>query len=259
MLETIAPIRLAEAWDNSGLQVGSQSQKIRKVFISLDPTLRALISASEADAQLLLTHHPLIFRPLSRLDVNSFPGDVIAEAVRRGLSIVAAHTNLDAARGGINDILADLMGLRNVEILRTIDETDRSGLGRIGYLPKSAELSAVAKDVKEIFGTQNIKVVGQRDALIRCLAVVGGSGGSLLSLACEKGADLLVTGDVGHHVALEAESLGIALLDVGHFHLEKSAFKVFGKNLNEILKAQGWEITVEIDEDEIDPIWTDNS
>ena len=256
LLESIAPARLAESWDNPGLQVGLLSQKIRKVFTSLDPTLDALLSADEADAQLLFTHHPLIFKPLSRLDINSFPGDVIAEAVKRGVSIVAAHTNLDAARGGINDILADLMGLTNVEVLKNADEMDGVGLGRIGYLPQPTALSAVARDVKDVLGTQSIKVVGKRDALIHRLAVVGGSGGSLLPLAYEKGADLLLTGDVGHHVALEAESSGMALIDGGHFHTEKTAFRVFVSNLNKTIKTRGWEVTLETDKNETDPIWT---
>ncbi len=255
-LETIAPARLAEPWDNPGLQVGSLSQEIRKVFTSLDPTLNALTSATEANAQLLFTHHPLIFKPLSRLDINSFPGDVVAEAAKREVSIVAAHTNLDATRGGINDILADLMGLRNVEVLKNADEMNGVGLGRIGYLQGPTALSAVARDVKKVLGTQNIKVVGQRDALIHRLAVVGGSGGSLVTLAYEKRADLLLTGDVGHHVALEAKSLGMALIDGGHFHTEKIAFRVFVKNLNKILKAKGWEVTFEIDKNETDPIWS---
>ena len=254
-LETIAPLQWAEPWDNPGLQIGSLTQNIRTIFSSLDPTLKALKSASEANAQLLFTHHPLIFRPLSRLDINSFPGDVVAEAAKRGISIVAAHTNLDVARGGINDILADLLGLENVEVLKRAEEGDNVGLGRVGYLPEPTELSAMAKMVKALFDTQNVKVVGQRDTLIRRLAVVGGSGGSLSSLAREKGADALLTGDVGHHVALEAESLGMVLLDGGHFHLEKTAFRVFGKNLNKMLKAEGWEVTIEIDEDETDPVW----
>ncbi len=257
-LETIAPIRWAEPWDNPGLQVGSLSQEIRKIFSSLDPTLSALISASEAHAQLLFTHHPLIFKPLSRLDINAFPGDVIAEAAKRGISIVAAHTNLDVARGGINDILADLMGLNNVEVLQPADEADGVGLGRIGNLPEPAALSTVAKDVKKLLGAQSIRAVGRRDVLIRRLAVVGGSGGSLTSLAHEKGADILLTGDIGHHVALEAESLGIALLDGGHFHSEKTAFRVFAKNLNKMLTSKGWEVAVETDEDERDPFWIDD-
>lgn len=254
-LETIAPTRLAEPWDNPGLQVGSLPQEIRKVVSSLDPTLKALVSASKANAQLLFTHHPLIFRPVSQLDINSFPGDVVAEAVRRGVSIVAAHTNVDVTSGGINDILANLMGLENVEVLKGIEKVDGVGLGRIGDLPEPVQLSTVAKNVRKILGRQDIKVVGKRDALIRRLAVVGGSGGSLVSLAHEKGAELLLTGDVGHHSALEAESLGMALLDGGHFQLERTAFRVFVKDLDKMLKAKGWEVTIERDEEETDPVW----
>ena len=255
ILETIAPARWAEPWDNPGLQVGSLSQEIKKIVSSLDPTFKSLVSASEANAQVLFTHHPLIFRPLSRIDINAFPGNVVAEAVKREISIVAAHTNLDVARRGINDILADLMGLINVAVLQHNDEAEGVGLGRIGDLPEPAELSVVAKDIKKILGTQTIRAIGQQDTLIRRLAVVGGSGGSLTSLAHEKGADLLLTGDIGHHVALEAKTLGIALIDGGHFYSEKTAFRVFAKNLEEILTSKGWEVTVETDEDETDPVW----
>jgi len=258
LLETVAPARWAEPWDNPGLQVGSPNQEINKIFSSLDPTLKALMSASKADAQLLFTHHPLIFRPLSRFRTDAFPGNVITEAARRGIAIVAAHTNLDAAPGGINDILAQLLGLTNIECLKTVDAAEGAGLGRIGNLPDPASLPAVAKFVGKILGTADIRAVGERDLLIRRLAVVGGSGGSLVSLACEKGADLLLTGDVGHHVALEAEASGIALIDGGHFHSEKTAFRVFAKSLETLLGSKGWEIQVEADEGEANPLWVCN-
>ncbi len=99
-----------------------------------------------------------------------------------------------------------------------------------------------------------MRVVGERGRPIRRIAVVGGSGGSLVSLACEKGADLLVTGDVGHHVALEAETLGIALIDGGHFHSEKAAFRVFARNLETLLRSKGWKIEIETDEGEGNPL-----
>jgi dinuclear metal center YbgI/SA1388 family protein len=257
-LESVAPAQWAEPWDNPGLQIGSPTQEIKKVFSSLDPTLEALMSASKAHAQLLFTHHPLIFTPLSRLQTDAFPGNVITEAARREIAIVAAHTNLDAAPGGINDILADLLGLTDVEVLKPVDAADGVGLGRIGNLPAPADLPAIARTVKNILGTPDIRAVGKQDALIRRLAVVGGSGGSLASLACEKGADLLLTGDVGHHVALEAETLGIALIDGGHFRSEKTAFRVFAGTLETLLRSQGWEIEVETDEGELDPIWICN-
>ena len=253
-LENIAPTVLAETWDNPGLQVGSYSQEITKVFLSLDPTLKALNSAKRRNAQLLFTHHPLIFKPLSRLDINTYPGDVIAEALTSGICVIAAHTNLDMAKGGINDILADLLELETVEVLEEKDEVEGAGLGRIGDLPAAISLSVFVEKVKRVFGAEQVKVVGREDEQIRRLAVVGGSGGSMISLASKKGADLLVTGDIGHHHALEAESLGIALIDAGHFHTEKTAFGAFAEHLRAMVTEWGWKVAIEVDEDENDPM-----
>jgi dinuclear metal center YbgI/SA1388 family protein len=253
-LDKIAPTVLAEPWDNPGLQVGSYSQEITKIFLSLDPTLKALKSAQRRNAQLLFTHHPLIFKPLSRLDINTHPGDVIVEAAKSRVSVIAAHTNLDMAKGGINDILADLLELQNVEVLEQKDEAEYAGLGRIGDLPAAVRLSVLVEKVKRVFGTEQVKFVGREDEQVRRLAVVGGSGGSLVSLAFKKGADLLVTGDIGHHHALDAESLGIALIDAGHFHTEKTAFGAFAERLRAMVTEWGWKVVIEVDEDETDPM-----
>ena len=254
LLEKVAPLRLAEPWDNPGLQVGSYSQEIKKIFLALDPTKKALKSASENNAQLLLTHHPLIFKPLSQIDIHAFPGDVLFEAVKSEISIVSAHTNLDMARGGINDILADLLGLQHVEVLKEIHEEQGVGLGRIGVLPGPTGLSVVIEQIKRILGTEKLKIIGKQDIQISRLAVVGGSGGGLVSIASKKGAELLLTGDVGHHHALEALSLGLVLIDGGHFHTEKTAFKVFGERLQVMLRTKKWEVAVEVDKDETDPM-----
>lgn len=254
LLERLAPTRLAQPWDNTGFQVGSYSQEISKILVALDPVLRNVRSAHGSQSQLLLTHHPLIFKPISRLNINSFPGNVIFEAAKTGVSIVAAHTNLDVARGGINDILADLLGLKHVEILEDMHGEEGVGLGRIGDLPESTNLSAVLKKIKTILKTENLKVIDREDDHIRRLAVVGGAGGSLVPLAAEKGADLLLTGDISHHHALEAESSGIVLIDGGHFRTEKTAFKVFAGQFRDLIRAEGWEVGVEVEEDETDPM-----
>jgi len=254
LLEQIAPTHLAEPWDNSGFQIGSYSQEITGIFLALNPTLEALHGASERCAQLLLTHHPLIFKPASRLEQSLYPGDVIFEAVKGEISVVSAHTNLDVARGGLNDILAELLGLQDIDILRENGETQGAGLGRIGNLPELSRFSGVVKRVKRIFGAERFRIVGEGDLQIHRTAVVGGSGGSLVSLASQKGADLLITGDVSHHHALEAKSLGIAVIDPGHFLMEKVAFRIFAKRFGDMLKAQGWEVTVEVDEKEADPL-----
>ena len=254
LLEKVAPTRLAESWDNPGLQVGSYSQKIRKIFLALDPTLSALKAASKRNAQALLTHHPLISKALLHLDVSVYPGNVIIEALKREISVIAAHTNLDIAHGGINDILADLLDLQHVEVLDELVGVDGMGLGRIGDLPKATKLYIMAKNIKKILGAKRLRIVGQGDVLIRRLAVVGGSGGSMVSLAYKKGADLLLTGDMSHHHALEARALGIAMIDGGHFHTEKTAFRIFAERLKDMVSDQGWEVTVEMDENEIDPM-----
>ncbi|MBW1850887.1 MAG: Nif3-like dinuclear metal center hexameric protein [Deltaproteobacteria bacterium] len=254
LLEEIAPARLAETWDNPGLQVGSYSQEIMKIFMALDPTLKALRSASEHHAQLLLTHHPLIFAPLSQLDTNVYPGNVISETVKRGISIVAAHTNLDVAAGGINDILSELLGLQHAEVLEETAGMDGVGLGRIGELPKPKTLLSIINDIQRIFGSEKLRLVAHQDIRIHRIAVVGGSGGGLVARAFEKGADLLITGDIGHHHALMAESLGIALIDAGHFHTEKTAFSSFAERLRGMAADLGWEVVVETHKDETDPM-----
>jgi len=254
LLEEIAPSKLAESWDNPGLQVGSYSQEITNILVALDPTMKSLHLASDRGAQLLLTHHPLIFRPVSRLEAHTFPGNVIVEAVRNQTSVVAIHTNLDAAQGGINDILANLLGLQDVHVLERKNEDAESGLGRIGTLPQAVSLSDLAKDIKKVLGAERLAIISEGNPMVHHLAVVGGAGGNLVSLASQRGADLLLTGDVGHHQALEAKSLGIALIDSGHFHMEKTAFGIFGRHLRDELVFRGWEITVEVDEGEVDPL-----
>ncbi len=254
LLEKVAPAHLAEPWDNPGLQVGSYNQEINKIFMALDPTLKALKSAFERRAQLLLTHHPLIFTAVSQLNISTYPGNVIANAIKNGISVVAVHTNLDVAPGGINDILAELLGLRNVVVLKEMRGIYGAGLGRVGDLNKPNTLMGLVRDVKRILGAEKPRLVSSRDVEVRRIAVVGGSGGSLVAQACEKGADLLVTGDVGYHHALEARSLGIALIDAGHFYTEKAAFRRFADRLAEDASNLGWKVEIETDENEIDPM-----
>jgi dinuclear metal center YbgI/SA1388 family protein len=268
ILNRIAPPQLAEPWDNSGLQVRSPVTEIRRIALALDPTLEAVRTAVRRGAQLLLTHHPLIFKPLARLDVRTYPGDVIFEALKGGISVVSAHTNLDAARGGVNDILADLFDLRDVEVLdrkagvsegvpRDMSEAlpmpEHEGLGRIGNLPEPCPLSGLVETVKGILGAGTLKVVGDPERRVSRMAVLGGAGGSMVGAASKRGADVLLTGDVGHHHALEAASLGLALIDGGHFYTEKAALDVFAGFLDDGIHAEGWEVTVDVLRGERDP------
>jgi dinuclear metal center YbgI/SA1388 family protein len=254
ILEEIAPSHAAENWDNPGLQIGDLSQEVCKIFISLDPTLKSLRKAVKRNAQVLLTHHPLILKPISSLNRGWYPGDVIFESIERGVSIIAAHTNLDAVRGGINDGLADLFGLQEVRGLEERSDLDEGGLGRIGDLPKPVRLGEVTERIKVILGAARIGVIGRKDRRIKRVAVVGGSGGGMVALASKKGAQLLITGEVRHHEALEAEALGLALIEAGHFQTEKPALKPFADHLRNRFLEQNMDVIVEVNDTEKSPV-----
>lgn len=256
MLDGIAPFSMAEEWDNPGFQVGFLSDEVKKVLVSLDPTIKALKKAGEREAQLLLTHHPLIFKGLTTINPDSYPGDVISEALKSRISVVAAHTNLDMAKGGINDILASMIGLQDVEALLVKEGVNDKldGLGRVGNLPKPISLTALAGAVMDVAGSAGLMIMGAADREIRKVAILGGSGGAELSHASEKGADLYITGDIKHHEALLAQSLGLALIDAGHFNMERAAMHVFADQLRERMKELGWDTVIEIFNEEKAPM-----
>lgn len=251
LVEKMAPTSVAEPWDNPGLQVGSPSQQVRKVLVALDPTLETIKAAAGREAQLVITHHPLLFRPVSLVDISAYPGKVIFEILKSGISLAAAHTNLDAANNGINQILAELLELQEIEVLKP---NEKSGIGRVGNLEKPVSLSEMADTIKYVFDAPLVGVVGEEGAVIRRVAVVGGSGGDFISLASQKGADVLLTGDAGHHQALEAKSMGLSLIDGGHFYTERAALRAFSGRLESELMAQGWEVSLEYESDEEAPM-----
>lgn len=254
LLDQLAPPDLAESWDNPGLQVGDLSQAIDKVCVSLDPTMEAVRTSLKQHAQLLLTHHPLIFKPLSCFGIHSYPANVILEAAGAGISIVAVHTNLDMAAGGMNDILAEELQLREVSVLEETDGKTGCGLGRIGELLSPVLLSSFVEQIKRTLGTGRLRLVGSPEKSIHRVAVVGGAGGGLVREAFQKHADLLLTGDVSHHHALEARMLGLALVDGGHFLTERLGLRRFAGFLQEALKNRGWEVEVVFFKEERDPM-----
>ncbi len=258
ILDELAPFKLAENWDNSGLQVGSYDLIIKKIMIALDPTLEAVCRASSVGAQLLITHHPLLFRAVSCIDLDTFPGDVIREAVKNDIAVIAAHTNLDSAKKGINYHLAKKIGLADVEVLepKELYGEEGYGLGVIGNLPESSDLLSVSCLIKEILGLNTVKVIGPDESVVKRIAVVGGSGRDFINIAVKKNADLLITGDIGHHDALTAKTLNINVIDAGHFSTERAALADFLKNLEQIFESRQMNIILELFEDETDPVRT---
>lgn len=344
IIDTIAPFQLAEEWDNVGLQVGDPSAEVSRIMVSLDADAEAIDAAVAHQCQLLLTHHPLIFRPLQTINLADPSGALIGKALRTSLNIVSLHTNFDIAEGGVNDLLADKLGvvstvplsvtysdtlvklavfvpkgyeekvslalfqcsgiigrysecsfrvegigtftphegalpfigsigtreyaeetrievlLRKADVERALAALSaahpyeepavdlypllnngvRKGLGRIGMLKQPLSLEQFVSRIKEEFAVEGLRFVGDGDRMLGKVALCGGSGSSLLREAYSQGADVLVTGDVKYHEAREAQALGVALVDLGHFASELPMVEGLVSRLESELCARGF-------------------
>lgn len=205
------PARLAADYDNIGLLVGDGEKEITAAVVSLDVTPEAIALAEKTGADLIVTHHPVIFGGLKTVT----PGSAVWDLVTRGIAAVAMHTNLDAAEGGVNDILCETIGLCEVTGLCPV--ADGFSLRR-GVLPASMDAASFAKALKKALGGTVSYTDGGKP--ICTVAVCSGAGGDFLGDALAAGADALVTADVKHHLYGEARRAGISLFDCGHFETE---------------------------------------
>ena len=252
LIEQTAPAGLAERWDNPGLQVGYSEQRVHALLAALDPSESAVAEAASRGAQLILTHHPLFFRPVNSLALDSFPGNVVHAAVTGGISLASIHTNLDAARNGISDVLAEMIGLRDVGVLEEGRKEEGVGLGRVGDLVEAETAEAVLERMKTSLGIRHLRMAGAMPASVKRIAVVGGSGGGMIPAAAKAGADVLLTGDVTYHQALDALQRGLMVVDGGHFATEKAAFVHVVRNFASAMARFGWAVEIHTAE-EADP------
>ena len=214
IMEAMAPAALAEEWDNVGLLVGDADASVTAVVVTLDVTEEALAYAVEHGAELIIAHHPLIFSPVKRVLAPS----VLYKAAASGVAVFAAHTNLDAAVGGVNDALAAVLELSEVQ-------EACGGIGRVGVLPETMNADAFAAYVKERLHTAVQLHAGTRD--IRTVAMVGGAGGEYAAM-CE--ADAFVTGEIKHHEWLEIPA-DMTVVAAGHYATEVVAVSPLSRYL----------------------------
>ncbi len=222
-LEENVPSRWAEAWDNPGLQVGDPLASVDGIAVALDVTERSLELAYEANCNLVVTHHPLIFQPLQRLTLNSPEGRVISRAICKGIGIISLHTNWDASPEGVNVALARALDLKDTEPLERRSEKDSDGswgMGASGELPDGLPLDRLARSLQDKWGVSWVKVYGDMNRQVRKIALCGGSGASLIPPALEKGADVFVTADVKYHQIQQALQNNLALCIVDHGEME---------------------------------------
>lgn len=237
LMEKLAPPVLVAEWDNVGLQMGDPEREIGRVLVALDIDLQVVEEVSGAGPAMLVVHHPLLFKPVSSLSAALPLGKMVEALARSGTSVYVAHTNLDAAQGGTADVLAKVAGLLAV---RPLEISPGFPGGRLGNLPgpisarsfgnalRERLLEAVESAWSNWYGPSDgrwqdadrvppFTLVGPPDREIRTVAVVPGSGADASEVAKQAGADMLVTGDVKHHAAINAELAGLSVLDIGHY------------------------------------------
>jgi dinuclear metal center YbgI/SA1388 family protein len=270
LLENIAPSRFAEDWDNVGLQLGKREWPVRTVWVALDPLPEVVTAACREKVDLLVTHHPLIFRPIKNLDFDTPMGAILKQATENRLGVFSAHTNLDIATDGINDVLASKIGLKDVKILGdeikvlpsdALDYQENSlmpvhsglGLGRIGKLEYPVNLGDFAISVKEKLGLSHAKVAGPLDLIVSKAAVCSGSGSELVGHFFSSDAQAYISGDLRYHDARDAEAQHCGLIDIGHFASEQIILEVLTEQLQVRSTQAGLDVTVKACRLEKDP------
>lgn len=233
-LNTLAPDTMKMDWDNVGLLCGSKTQPVRKILVALDPFEHVCREAAEQGADLIVTHHPLIRQAPHAITDETPIGRAILFLAAHGISAVNAHTNLDCAPGGVNDTLAQALGLREIQVINPVgtDETGRPwGLLRQGIVEQQ-ELHNFLHNVKKALSCPGLRYVSAGKPVQR-VAVGGGSCAGELAEAAQAGCDTFVTADVKYNQFWDAKELGVNLIDAGHYYTENPVCSVVAGQLQE--------------------------
>ena len=254
MVAGIAPPELAEKWDNIGLQAGDPEMEVTRTMLALDITPGLFKSAMKADVQMVITHHPVIFHPLKNLLLSNTVPRLITPFIEKGIAIAAVHTNLDAATGGVNDVLADTAGLiERKPLIPAPDDFPGAGIGRIGRLAKPERADRFISKFCKALKIDAATVVGDTEKEIVTVAVCGGSGSDMWPYVLEMKADLFITGEIKHNIAVEAAVHGIIAVDAGHWATEYPVIPVLAKRLREIAHEKKYQLEVLVFDSENNP------
>ena len=238
-IEENAPVYLKEDFDNVGLMVGDRNKEVKKILLALDCTMKVVEEAINKDIDLIITHHPLIFRKPSNITTDTLQGKKIIKLIKNNISLYSCHTNLDSAECGLNNTIVKLLGFDNNKILEVNQKDCNAGLGRIFKLDETKKLQWIIDIVKNKLKIENLRVVKGNDEINK-IAIINGSGQDFIGKAVALGADCIITGDTTYHFASDYKEMGISIIDAGHFSTE---WIVFLKVMRDILKeVEGIEI-----------------
>lgn len=230
-LEGLAPVELAEEWDNVGLQVGQKKGKVNKILLSLDATLPVVEEAKKNGADLIITHHPLLYRPLKNVDFSTPSGKIINFLIKSGIDLYSLHTNLDSAVSGTSRTLASMLEMKKLKPIIPSSLSPSCGMGVSGAFTSPLKFSKIISKAREVLPEADIRYGGEESRIIKTAAVCTGSGGSLLEKIFKMKVDLFITGELKYHEALEASQRGLAVITAGHYHTEKIVLPVLKKYL----------------------------
>ena len=238
-LNNLADVKLAEKWDNVGLMLGNYNNEVSRVLVCLDVTTNVVEEAIANNVNLIVSHHPLIFKPLKNIDYTTdFKSRIIRNLIKNDISVISFHTNLDSATLGLNDYLAKVLKLNEIQVLFEHSLDNTAGLGRIGKLNKPMKLSDFITYIKNCFSLETVSAVIGDEKEISTIALLGGSGADFVYTLPE--VDIYLTGDVGYHAALDAIEMKKNIIDVGHFteNLVKDLLLDYISELNvEVIKS----------------------
>lgn len=241
-----APFKLAESWDNVGLLVGSQEQQVTAVLAGLDPTCNLIDEAIAKKANTIITHHPVIFKPLTSIDTSRPDGRLLAKALANGIAIIGCHTNFDSASEGVSDYLAQQLGLEKLSPLLPTPGSERAdiGLGRVGSYSRPVPFEQFLPRLLATLELPAVQIAGPAPTEITTVAVCGGSGSDLAPLALEQGVDVYLSAEIKHSTAVWARENGFCIIDGTHYATEKPAVTLLVDKLRKCCDRKGLNIKI---------------
>lgn len=254
-LKTFAPLELAEDWDNVGLLLGDSSQAVASVMTCLTLTPDVAAEAVRENVDLIVSHHPILFRPIQRLTTETSEGRMLLQLAQANVSVYSPHTAFDSAKTGINDFLARRMELQHASPIRPAENkaelnSELIGAGRFGSRPTAVSLASFLDEVKLKFGLSVLQYVGDENAMVQKVAVACGSAAEFLNDAASLGCDTFVTGEARFHACLEARQLGVNMILLGHFISERPAIEFLAAHIKDVFG----ELVVFPSKSETDPL-----
>lgn len=246
-LTELAPVSMACDWDNPGLLAGRSGKEVQKILLALDATDEVVEEAVRTGADLLLTHHPLIFKPVKKINDEDFIGRRLLKLIQSDISYYAMHTNFDAAPGCMADLAADRLGLKYQQILEPMGKVldpvsgreKAYGIGKYGELETELTIQELAEHIKRMYEIPFVTVYTDKFShkKVKRVAICPGAGGSTIQAALTAQADVYVTGDISHHTGIDSVAGGMAVIDAGHYGIEHIFMDFMEKYLKEKLEG----------------------